>query len=149
MLLRAAAALAGLGVGLSWDNAVSGRGYFYIQSVGLLGLIGLGLIRFGLIGRGTGDRLLDEGAAIEHVAPHHDAQRAVGPALRLERRLVAIGELENRQLGGNYVARVVELDGAEIAVGNRYQTLARAALLSLGGAPSGLQVMIGEASERP
>jgi len=44
MLLRAAAALARLGAGLSWDDAVSGRGYFCVQSVGLLGPIDRGAV---------------------------------------------------------------------------------------------------------
>jgi hypothetical protein len=41
MLLRAAAAQAGVGAGVGWDNSVSGRGYFCVQSVGLLGPIDL------------------------------------------------------------------------------------------------------------
>jgi hypothetical protein len=41
MLLRADAVLAGVGAGGGWDNAVSGRGYFCVQSVGLLGPIDL------------------------------------------------------------------------------------------------------------
>src|SRR5262249_15304790 len=80
--------------------------FLLVAVVTLVGLLAALLVR------GTRYRLLDEAAAIEHVAPHHYAQRIIGPALRAQRRLVTISELEHRQLGRHDVARVVDLDGA-------------------------------------
>ena len=46
----------------------------------------------------AGHRRFDEAAAVIDVAAHHHAQRAVGPAIGLERGLVAVGQVEDREV---------------------------------------------------
>ena len=66
----------------------------------------------GLRRRRSRHRRLDEAAAVIDVAAQRHAQRAVGAALGPQRRLVAVGEIEIRQVRGLDVARAVALDRA-------------------------------------
>ena len=57
-------------------------------------------------------RRLDEAAAVVDLAAHRHPQRAVRPALGLQRRLVAVGQAEDREIRRHDVAGSVELDRA-------------------------------------
>ena len=57
-------------------------------------------------------RRLDEAAAVIDVAAHGHAQRAVGAAIGLERRLVAVGQAEDGEIRRHHVAGTIDLDRA-------------------------------------
>ena len=57
-------------------------------------------------------RRLDEAAAVIDVAAHGHPQRAVGTAVRLERRLVAVGKAEDGEIRRHDVAGAIDLDRA-------------------------------------
>ena len=64
------------------------------------------------IGTAAGDRRLDEGAAVMHVAAHDHAQGAVGSAIRLETRLVTFSQAEDREMRGQDLSGGVEFEAA-------------------------------------
>ena len=71
--------------------------------------IGRWSFRRRLDGRGQG---LEQTATVISVAAHDRAQRAVRQAIDLETGAIAIGEAVGREVRGQHIARIVEVDDA-------------------------------------